>query len=334
MWILFAGVLLSGASFTMAVPFLPLFLYELGVGDASINVWAGVVQSSSYLIGAIMAPVWGMMADKYGKKKMIVRAGLSLAVIYSLIAFVQSPYQLVGVRMLHGLVGGFVPASMSIVATVAPEKETGWALGIMQAGNMTGGILGPLFGGLLAEAFGLRSSFLVAGGIITLATVAVIVWVHERQPATAGTAAGPAAPAHAGGAKAAAAENLPEGAKTAADTDAPAAAGRSNASMWGDFRKALRNPVMFRLLLLLLVFQLASNLVQPLLTLHIADLRGSLEGAVLSSGFILALVGIAGIIASPFWGRRGESRGFARIMTICLIAGGAVCCTQYFIDNL
>lgn len=363
MWILFAGVLLSGASFTMAVPFLPLFLHELGVGDASINLWAGIVQSSSFLIGAFMAPVWGVLADKYGKKKMVIRAGLSLAVIYSLIAFVQNPYQLVGVRMLHGLVGGFVPASMSIVATVAPEKETGWALGIMQAGTMTGGILGPLFGGLLAEWFGLRASFLAAGVIILLATIAVIVWVHERRPehaadraemrgaaadaagtgksaakiarrsATGPGATGPLSPGRDSGARRKGADNV-SGTGAGADSAAGAGAKESGRSMWRDFRIALRSPVLLRLLLLLLVFQLSTNLVQPLLTLHIANLRGSFEGAVLSSGFILALTGIAGILASPFWGRRGEARGFARIMTLCLIVGGAIACTQFFIDNL
>src|SRR5690606_33587637 len=87
------------------------------------------------------------------------------------------------VRLLHGFVGGFVPASMAIVASVAPKKEMGWRLGMMQAGTMTGGILGPLFGGLLASVFGLRMSFIVAGGIIFIATMAVLIWVQEGKQA-------------------------------------------------------------------------------------------------------------------------------------------------------
>ncbi|GIQ65452.1 hypothetical protein PACILC2_40200 [Paenibacillus cisolokensis] len=127
MWILWFGVLLCSSSYTMSVPFLPLFLFDLGVEKDSVHLWAGIVHSAAFLVGAVMAPLWGMLADKYGKRKMVIRAGLSLVVIYALIAFVQTPWQLVVVRMMHGLVGGFVPASMSIVASIAPKENSAGA---------------------------------------------------------------------------------------------------------------------------------------------------------------------------------------------------------------
>lgn len=296
LWILWVGVLLCSASYTMSVPFLPLFLYDLGVAKSDVNLWAGIVHSSAFMVGAFMAPLWGSLADKFGKRKMVIRAGLSLAIIYSLIAFVQTPWQLVGVRMLHGFVGGFVPASMSIVASVAPQQRMGWSLGMMQAGTMTGGILGPLFGGLLASWFGLRMSFVVAGGVILVASLVVIFWVHEGK--------------------------------------ASASVSSGKRSILQDFRTAFQSPILLKLLLLLCVFQLSINMIQPLLTLHIADLNGTLDGAVLSSGLALAVIGIAGIMASPFWGKAGESRGYTNILILCLFCSGAVISTQLFIHHL
>ncbi len=294
MWILWVGVLLCSSSYTMAVPFLPLFLFDLGVDESSVNLWAGIVHSSAFLVGAIMAPLWGSIADKYGKRKMVIRAGLSLAVIYALIAFVRNPWELIAVRMLHGFVGGFVPASMAIVASVVPQHKLGSSLGMMQAGTMTGGILGPLFGGLLAVWFGQRASFIVAGCIIFLATLAVIIWVRE------GT------------------------------TSAPS----KRMGMLQGLRDAFHSQSLVNLLFLLVVFQLSINMMQPLLTLHIADLQGSLDNAVLSSGIIFSLIGIAGIIASPLWGRAGEKKSYGVILTFCLICAGIVVSMQYFVRDL
>ncbi|MEX1029928.1 MAG: MFS transporter [Paenibacillaceae bacterium] len=294
MWILWVGVLLCSSSYTMAVPFLPLFLFDLGVDKSSVNLWAGVVHSSAFLVGAVMAPLWGSIADKYGKRKMVIRAGLSLAVIYALIAFVRNPWELIAVRMLHGFVGGFVPASMAIVASVVPQHKLGSSLGMMQAGTMTGGILGPLFGGLLAVWFGQRMSFIVAGCIIFVATLAVIIWVREGK----------------------------------------AAAPNKRIGMWQGLREAFHTRSLVNLLFLLVVFQLSINMIQPLLTLHIADLQGSLDNAVLSSGIIFSLIGIAGIIASPLWGRAGERNSYGAILSLCLICAGIIVSMQYFVHSL
>ncbi|GMK40190.1 MFS transporter [Paenibacillus sp. CCS19] len=299
MWILWAGVLLCSSSYTMVIPLLPLFLPELGVSDSSLYWWAGIVQSSAFLVGAVMAPLWGALADKYGKRKMIIRAGLSLAVVYAMISLVHNPWELVGIRLLHGLVGGFVPASMAIVASIAPEHRMGWSLGMMQAASMSGGIMGPLIGGLLSHAFGQRLSFVVAGSFILLATLAVVFFVHE----------GKAPPREA----------------------API---KQKTTTRSDYWSVLHNKQLLNLLLLLLLFQLSYNMVQPLLTLHIADLQGGVQDVAATAGFVLSLIGIAGILASPQWGKLGEQRGYMRVLIFCLIASGCVISMQYFVHSL
>jgi len=295
MWILWFGVLLCSASYTMSVPFLPLFLFELGVAENDVNLWAGVVHSSAFFVGAIMAPLWGSVADKYGRKKMVLRAGFSLALIYALIGFVHNPWELVGVRLLHGFVGGFVPASMAIVSSVAPKEKMGWSLGMMQAGTMSGGILGPMIGGLLAEWFGMRMSFVASGALIFAATMAVLFTVREGRPA---------------------------------------ASDGTRASLRGDLANVFRQKTLLSLLLLLVAFQMTYNMIQPLLTLHIADLQGSLENAALTSGFVFALIGIAGIVASPYWGRTGERIGYPKVLTICLVGAAVAIASQWFISDL
>ncbi|WP_127533274.1 MFS transporter [Paenibacillus kobensis] len=305
MWILWFGVLLCSSSYTMVIPLLPLFLPELGVSDDSVYWWAGIVQSSAFLIGAVMAPLWGSLADKYGKRKMVIRAGLSLAIVYSLMAFVQNPWELIGIRMLQGFVGGFVPASMSIVASIAPANRLGSSLGTMQAASMSGSIMGPLLGGLLAHTFGQRQSFVVAGVFLLLATAAVYFFVQEGKTGTASKG-------------------------VAASSDAAP----RKTSMFGDYREALHNKQLLNLLFLLLLFQLSVSMVQPLLTLHIADLQGGVQDAAATAGFVLSLIGIAGILASPQWGRIGEKQGYVRVLIFCLIAAGCVISTQYFVHQL
>jgi DHA1 family multidrug resistance protein-like MFS transporter len=295
LWILWVGVLLCNSSYTMSIPFLPLFLFDLGVGEKLVNIWAGTVYSSAFLMGAIMAPFWGSLADKYGKRKMVIRAGFSLTVTYFLFSLVHNPWELVAARMLQGFVGGFVPASMAIVSSTTPEQEIGPSLGLMQAGAITGGIMGPLFGGILAEIFGIRQSFVAASALMFLATLAVYFWVYEEK-----------------------------------STNTSPTSGR----ILDDFKTAFHNRTLMQMLCLLFIFQVSINIIQPQLTLHIAHLSGQLKGAVLSSGIIFSLIGVAGIIASPFWGRIGLARGYLKIMYLCLLAAGLLAMCQLFTARL
>jgi MFS transporter, DHA1 family, multidrug resistance protein len=297
MWILWAGVVLCSSSYTMCVPFLPLFLYKLGVNASSIHLWSAMVFSSSFLVGAVMGPLWGAMADKFGKRKMVIRAGISLVIIYALFAFVQNPWELFAVRLLHGFFSGFIPASMAIVASTAPEEKIGSSLGFMQAGTFLGSILGPLIGGVLSAIFGMRLSFIAASAVILIASLAVVFFVHEGRNTTIHT--------------------------QETDPLQPKVTSRSLLS-----RSILAK------LSLLFVFQLSLNALQPIITLHIVELKGQLESAVLSSGLIFSLVGVAGIIASPLWGQAGPKWGARRILQICMLSAGSVIFIQFFVHTI
>ena len=147
--VLTASSVLMSSSYTMLVPFLPMYLIqELGVDQANVNWWSSIIFSISFLISGLMAPIWGALADKKSRKLMAVRASLCIAVSYLLGGFVATPWELFGVRVLQGFSAGLWPALLSIMSAEAPTRRLGFCMGVMQGGLTTGHVLGPLAGGV------------------------------------------------------------------------------------------------------------------------------------------------------------------------------------------
>jgi MFS family permease len=147
-------------SLSMLLPFLPLYVRQLGVESQSAVIqWSGVAFGATFLGTAVTAPLWGRLADRYGRKPMLVRAALGMAVVMSLIGMAHNVYELVGLRLIAGLVGGYASASTVMVGTQAPRERAGWALGILSTGALAGNLIGPLVGGLLPGWIGIRGTF-------------------------------------------------------------------------------------------------------------------------------------------------------------------------------
>ena len=178
----FAQVLsLMGFGFFM--PFVPLFIQELGVQTPrEIRVWVGLLASVSGLTLGIMAPIWGIVADKIGRKPMILRALGGAAIIVTLSGLVRSVQALFVLRIFQGLLSGTVTASAALVAGGTPRHKLSFAMGFLSSSNFIGYSLGPLFGGILAELIGYRSTFFVGGAIISVGFVLVLVLVREIRP--------------------------------------------------------------------------------------------------------------------------------------------------------
>lgn len=175
--ILTASSLLMSASYTMLVPFLPMYLIqELNVAQDEVNLWSGIIFAISFAISGIMAPIWGAMADKKSRKLMAVRAAICLSITYVLGGLVQDVWQLFGVRVLQGFASGLWPACLAIMTVNAPRTKLGLCLGTMQGAMTAGGVLGPLMGGLLAEAFGMRAAFFLGGVGLFIITLLIIFY--------------------------------------------------------------------------------------------------------------------------------------------------------------
>jgi len=295
LWVLAISVVLTAASYTMIIPFLPVYLLELGVSEQDVAMWSGAVFSISFLVGAIMAPIWGKFADKNGKRLMAIRAGLGLAIVYFLGGIVTGPVELLGVRILQGFANGFLPASLAIVSSSAPKEQLGFSLGIIQTGQIIGAVLGPLIGGSLAHVFGMRASFFVAAVCLLLVTLIVVFLVKEPDQVE---------DRHAG------------------------------SSIFEDIKRAAKNSLLVEMMGLTLLIQVAMMILQPVITLYIAKLQGDMEGAVLTSGIIFSLGGIAGAVSTPLWGRYGQSRGYFKAMAYAFGGAGIFNFLQFFPETV
>lgn len=294
LWTLVMAVVLCGASYTMIIPFLPLYLLELGVDSSNVKMWAGVVFAATFLIAAVMAPYWGRRADRSGKKRMIIRAGLMLSLSYFMGAWVRNPVELVLVRVFQGIASGFVPASMALVASSTPPEKMGFCMGVMQTALVVGGIVGPLMGGTLSYLFGMRRSFLLSAAILCIATLAV--WLLVREPERVSSPV--------------------------------------ESSLVDDLKTAFRNRVLVRMLCLLFAVQMVSMTLQPLMSLYVAEMQGSLTGVGLTTGFIFSLSGTASAIAAPIWGRAGQGRSLRIPLMAAFIGAGIFNTGQYFAADI
>jgi DHA1 family multidrug resistance protein-like MFS transporter len=286
LWAMVAVQFIMSLSVTVIAPILPLFLPDIGVHEAAaIDVWAGVLNSASFLLSAMLAPVWGVLSDRYGRKLMVLRASIGISTVYCIISLVTSPWQLLGLTMLAGCFGGFSVSAVSLVASQVPEQRLGYALGWLSTAQMVGGLMGPVAAGTVADlAGGYRVVFLFTGGLAALAALGAARFVHEQRQAGRG----------------------------------PRGGWRRQVAVLATARGL---PV---LLTVLLMAQVGVRSVVPVITLFVADLTGPVAALATLAGFAASVTGIADVIASPFLGRRSDTLGYRRVLLISL-TGAALC---------
>ena len=296
--VLTGNVIFMASSYTMLIPFLPMYLtHELGVSPKHVNLWSCAVFSASFIVSAIMAPIWGRLADTRGKRLMAIRASLLLSVSYFLGGIVSSPTELVGMRIFQGFAAGLWPMDLAIMTMYAPPDKLGICLGIMQSAMTAGGVIGPLLGGVLAEAFGMRASFFVASAALML-NCAVFIFVIKEPPKPA--------------------QSPSEGDKKTA----PSAF------------SLLKVPVLRTLLLASATMQMVILILQPIMTTYITALAGDLPNIIFVSGLIFSLGGFAGVVAAPAWGWFGQHKGYLRAALTAIPLAGVGLVMQGSVSDL
>lgn len=294
LFIMVTSAVLMSASYTMIIPFLPMYLMEeMGVSKADVNWWSGLVFSISFLISGIMAPIWGALADKKSRKLMAVRSASFLCIAYFATGIVQTPWELFLARMLQGFAAGLWPACLSILSAQVPQNKLGFCLGSMQAGSTAGAVLGPMVGGVLAQIFGMRAACFIAAAALAVITVLILAFITE--------------PPH---------RSITESAQKAPRPS------------------LLRNPAIAKLLVAACIGSLSILMVQPVLPLYIADLQGSMDRIVLISGIVFSIVGFSGVIASPLWGIVGQNWGYRPTLYLALLLSGILNIVQALPDSL
>ena len=171
--------------FAFVLPFMPLFVArELGVAEPeNAALWAGVLIGVGPLLAGLLAPAWGRLADRYGHKGIAAKALVAYVVLLALSAAVTSVGQLLALRIGVGLFGGIGPLGLAMATAQSSREETGRAVGLVQAAQILSAAIGPLAGGILADAIGMRRTFLATAALCALALLLLLVFYEERPPA-------------------------------------------------------------------------------------------------------------------------------------------------------
>ena len=183
-----AAAFVGFTGFTLVMPFLPLYIRQLGVTDiGEIALWTGVTLGVSPAIAALTAPLWGRVGDRFGNKLLVQRSLISFIVVMTAMAYVTRAWHLFALRAIQGFFAGYGPLTLSMAALSAPREKMAVAIGTVQTAQRMGPAIGPVIGGMLAPVFGLRNSFFVAAGFYAVAFVMITAMYKEppRPPRTA-----------------------------------------------------------------------------------------------------------------------------------------------------
>jgi DHA1 family multidrug resistance protein-like MFS transporter len=299
----FVAQLFSIMGFSASIPFIPLFIIkDLHVPDAAeAGLWSGAMTGISFLTMALTAPVWGVLADRFGRKSMVLRAMLAGCVLTALMSVCGSVQLLMVLRIIQGALTGTVPANVALVASVTPKERRGFALGLMQTAVFTGASIGPLVGGTLADLVDYRFSFVVTSILLGVAGVIVFLFVRE----------GPIVPV-----------------PVQAQSDQPKPALRDRVRGFFAQREFMA------MLLVLALVQFANNVINPVLALFIQALNGSAKGASSLAGLELGITGITSACAAIVAGRLSDRYGHHRILLICSLGAALLYFPQAAVGNV
>ena len=280
---------LAIVGFTLRDSFMPFFLKDIGAGSTeNAALWSGAVQAAGAGVMAIAAPIWGIVADRKGRKPMVLRAMFAATITVALSAFVTAPWQLVTLRLVEGAFTGTVAASTALIATSSPKKQLGYALGMIQTSVFVGASLGPFLGGIMAHWLGFRPTFIIAASFLGLAGVIVYSQVEERFTPVERT-------------------------------------GKGLASGSGVSRAWFFAPGLVAMIAVLFLSRFAQMGVRPITPLYIGEL-GNLtdERAVSVSGLAFGLMGVTSAIAAVFLGRKSDQIGHGKVLLGSLVFTGFV----------
>ncbi|NPT54721.1 MFS transporter [Paraburkholderia elongata] len=283
-------------SLSMLLPFLPLYVQQLGVTSSSAVVqWSGVAFGVTFLGTALTAPIWGRLADRFGRKPMLIRAAVGMAVVMSTIGLAHNIYELVTLRFAAGLVGGYASASIVMIGTQAPQERSGWALGVLSTGVLAGSLVGPLIGGLLPNLIGIRGTFFAAGAMISVAAILTVVLVKE--------------------------DFTPPPRRQASKVQTGAVAHARNYS------------AIAALLATATMVLLANMSIEPIITVYISQLGVPYHQLTTVAGIVMACSAFGSMLTAARLGALADRIGGWNVIIGCLVATGLIMIPQAFVTN-
>jgi MFS family permease len=277
---------------TLMLPFLPIYVEQLGVsGHAAIVQWSGVAYGATFLSAGLVAPLWGHIGDRYGRKIMLVRASLGMAITMSLIGLSANIWQLVGLRLLAGVAGGYSSGAMILIAVQTPRERSAWALGVLSSGFMAGNLLGPLVGGSLPPLIGIRATFWCAGALIFVAFLATVFLVREAPP------------------KAHAAKARPK----------------------GGWSQIPRKNVVVAMLATGLLLAFANMSIEPIITVYVSALVDDPKRVTFVAGLVMSAAALGSILSASQLGKLADRIGHSTVIILALVVAALLLIPQAFV---
>ncbi|EHO49592.1 transporter, major facilitator family protein [Lentilactobacillus kisonensis F0435] len=287
---------MAGIGFSEVMPFLSLYVDSLGnFTRAELSLYSGLAFAASYFVTALASPLWGKMADRTGRKLMLVRASAGMAIVFILMGLVMNVWQLIGLRLLQGVFSGYISNANALIATQVPKRRSGQALGLLVTGNVSGALFGPLLGGTLASVFSYRLTFFITGFLFILVFLVTAVFVKEDFHTTK---------------------------KSAMLTTRGVVGELANAKL------------VFGMFVTTMIIQAANNSIVPILSLYVRQIMHNSPATTFYSGIVAAVPGIATLFAAPLLGRVGDQIGTDRILIIGFVLAMSVYIPMAFVTNV
>lgn len=288
------GMFVTMIGMSQIAPVLPLYIKQLGVTDtASIEQFSGIAFGVTFVISAIFSPIWGQAADKFGRKPMLLRASFGMSLVIFSMAFAHNVYQLIGLRLLQGIITGYGTACTTLIATQTDREHAGWSLGTLSTSSIAGSLLGPMIGGYIEGTFGLKNVFFITGALLMVAFITTLLFVKE--------------------------EFKPSDKKVL-----------SAKEVWKQLPNASLISTMF---VTSFILTLALYSIEPIITVYVSELTNDTSHVTLLSGMVFSASGLASIIAAPRLGRLSDKVGSQKVMLGALILAGIIFIPQAFVRS-
>jgi MFS transporter, DHA1 family, multidrug resistance protein len=288
------GMFATGLGMSQIAPVLPLYIMQLGVQNtALVEQYSGIAFGITFLMAAIFSPIWGKAADIYGRKPMLLRASLGMAIVIFSMGFAQNVFELIGLKTLQGVITGYSTACTTLIATQTDINHAGWALGTISTASVAGSLLGPMIGGYIGETFGFQNIFFITGGLMMIAFIMTALFVKEIfvRPDKA-------------------VMNIKE--------------------TWNIVpEKALTVTI----IVTFFVITLAVYTLEPIITVYIAQLTEHSEHVALLAGITFSAAGLANLIAAPRLGKLSDTIGAHKVMIVSLVVAGILFIPQAFVTD-
>jgi DHA1 family multidrug resistance protein-like MFS transporter len=283
------SVALAFGAFELTQSFVPLYIRELGAENiADAAFWSGLIAGVAPLCAAITGPLWGSMADRFGRKPMVLRALIFISVMQFACAYVPSVEWLLVVRVCMGLFAGFTPMAMALAIGVSPREKMAQAIGLVQAAQIAPAAIGPIVGGVLTDTIGMQRTFMLTGAMLIVPSLMLGLTVKESF-----------------------------------DRDAEKASSKKGGA-GGSMLGLLLLPGFAVALAILFMTRFTERAMPPILPLYLIEIDTPSAQLATITGLVVSLGAVAATISSVAYGRRSRPDNTKRLLIIAL-AGGAVC---------